>query len=166
LPRRKDLIKIALAYLPLAIISRLLYAVSEEAGWTFMTISLAIYIIKLLSDFWSEAYQLRWRTETRSSFSDLDRLARLIGKLPRTSDAVYYRLRRALVERIAAHMDLSVGEVESLLERGSVEEIIYDERLSKLLRGELPLKSSEEVADIIARVRNWSPRPANPLQHA
>ncbi|RLF06229.1 MAG: hypothetical protein DRK00_02300 [Thermoprotei archaeon] len=145
--RLADYLKIGLAILLSTILARVVYSMSPEAGWLTLSIVISLAVVKLLADRWSTVIEFR-RARRRAKPPRVLSLHRLLKSLPKTSNALCYILRGMLLEKISLRTELS----SSALEEYALE-YVSDEKLRKLLKGELQLRSRQEVDEIIDRLR-------------
>jgi len=141
-------LKIGLAFLLITVLARAVYSVSREGGWLLLSMIAILTAIKLLVDHWLIVAEPRRARRRRARVPRVLVLHRLLRGLPKTSNAVCYILKGMLLEKLSLRTGLPPSTLE---ERAS--EYVNDEKLRKLLRGDLTLKSRREVDEIIDRIR-------------
>lgn len=121
------------------------FTLAAEAGWLLLLLSLALLLAKTLLD--ALAQQPPPAPRQRPPKAAVDVLADLVARLPASEGAVALKLRELLVHRLSARTGLPVAEVEA-----RAGEMVGDEVLAKLLRGELRLASERDVLDVLDRI--------------
>jgi len=74
-------------------------------------------------------------------------LSDIVAGLPETENSLKLRLRELLIRRLAARTGSPAAEVEA-----RVHELVKDEQLVRLLRGEVRLRNERDVLDLLERI--------------
>jgi len=141
----KRAIALTAAVVALSLLAACACTFEEEAGWLIAALALAPLfagaVIGALSQHPGPA------PSPRPPQARVEALGKLIAQLPSTSGVVAMRLRDLLLQRLCARTGLPVAEVEA-----RALELVRDEVLAKLLRGELRLGSERDVLDVLDRI--------------
>jgi hypothetical protein len=136
---------LAAAVAALSLLAAYAYSLAREAGWLIAALTLAALFLRAALG--ALPQQPGRRVEAGRPRARVEALEKLVGQLPSSSGAVAARLRDLLLQRLCARTGLPVAEVEA-----RAGELVRDEVLAKLLRGELRLESERDVLEVLDRI--------------
>jgi len=141
----KRALTLAAVVAALSLLAAYAYTFEEETGWLIATFALAFLFAGVA--FGALSQQPGSEPSPRLPRARVEALGKLVAQLPSSSGVVAVRLRDLLLQRLCARTGLPVAEVEA-----RARELVRDEVLVKLLKGELRLESERDVLDVLDRI--------------